>query len=80
MTQIQSGKPIQLQRAQIEELQAVNVMPVLQTSIRNSPRFFAEAGPSGIPAVLQGALNDPVSVELRALTSEFVEAISGQER
>jgi chromosome partitioning protein len=78
MMQIHAGQPILLQRAQIEELREADVMPVMDSSIRNSPRFFAEAGPKGIPAVLDGALNDPVSVEMRALTEEFVTAITGQ--
>jgi len=77
MTQVQSGKPILLHRAQMEEVEEVAVMPIFRATVRNSPRYFAEAGPSGIPAILHGALNDPVSVELRSLTDEFVAAISG---
>jgi len=77
MTQIQAGKPILLQRAQMSEVQEVGVMPIFKSSVRNSPRYFAEAGPSGVPAVLHGPLNDPVSAELRALTEEFVTAIAG---
>lgn len=76
MTQIQSGKPIRLQRVQMEEVQEVDVMPVFSASIRNSPKYFAEAGPTGVPAILHGALNDPVSSELRALTAEFVASLS----
>lgn len=76
MTQIQAGKPILLQRAQMEEVQEVGVMPIFRASIRNSPRYFAEAGPAGIPAVLLGAPNDPVSVELRALTEEFIASLA----
>ena len=77
MTQIQAGKPILLQRAQMSEVQEVGVMPIFKSSVRNSPRYFAEAGPSGVPAILSGPVNDPVSAELRALTEEFVTAIAG---
>ncbi|MEU4240524.1 AAA family ATPase [Actinoplanes sp. NPDC026619] len=78
MMQIHAGQPILLQRTQIEELREADIMPILETSVRNSPRYFAEAGPTGIPAVLHGSANDPVSAELRALTKEFVHAITGR--
>ncbi len=77
MTQIHAGKPILTQRMQIENLREADIMPVFDASVRNSPRYFSDAGADGIPAVLQGALNDPVSVEMRALTEEFVASISG---
>ncbi|WP_157408550.1 hypothetical protein [Actinoplanes sp. N902-109] len=51
-------------------------MPIFEASVRNSPRYFADAGPEGVPAVLQGALSDPVSMELRAPTEEFVTTIT----
>lgn len=77
MTQIHAGKPILTQRMQMENLREADIMPVFEASVRNSPRYFADAGADGIPAVLQGALNDPVGVEMRALTGEFVASISG---
>jgi chromosome partitioning protein len=80
MTQVHSGKPILLQRSSIAELREVDVMPVFDTTVRNSPRYFAEAGPSGIPAILHGAVDDPISVEMRALTDEFVRAVAGESR
>ncbi|HWS35952.1 MAG TPA: AAA family ATPase [Actinoplanes sp.] len=79
MTQIHSGKPILLQRAQMAELREVDVMPIFQSSIRNSPRYFGEAGRSGIPAILQGTIDDPVSAEIRSLTEEFAELLAGRE-
>jgi chromosome partitioning protein len=78
MTQVQSGKPIILQRSQIAELREGDVMPVFEATVRNSPRYFAEAGPTGIPAILHGAVNDPVSVEVRNLTEEFVRVVTGE--
>jgi chromosome partitioning protein len=78
MMQIHAGQPILLQRGQIEELREADIMPIFEASVRNSPRYFAEAGPTGVPAILHGALNDPVSLELRALTGEFIAAITGQ--
>ena len=80
MMQIHAGQPILLQRAQIEELREADIMPILDASVRNSPRYFAEAGPTGVPAILHGAVNDPVSAEIRALTAEFVQAIAGNRR
>jgi chromosome partitioning protein len=77
MTQIHAGKPILTQRTQIENLREADIMPVFEASVRNSPRYFADAGADGVPAVLQGTLDDPVSAELRALTGEFVAALAG---
>ncbi|AGZ44300.1 ParA family protein [Actinoplanes friuliensis] len=77
MTQIHAGQPINTQRMQIENTRALGDMPVFRASVRNSPRYFAEAGPDGVPPVLVGAIDDPVSRELRALSDEFVEAIAG---
>jgi chromosome partitioning protein len=76
MTQIHAGIPIQGQRRQIEEVRAAEVMPVFESSVRNSPRYFADAGENGVPAVVRGAANDPVTVEIRALTEEFVASLS----
>jgi chromosome partitioning protein len=76
MTQIHAGQPILAQRTHIENLQEAAFMPVFNASVRNSPRYFSDAGADGVPAVLQAPLNDPVTVELRALTGEFVAAIA----
>ncbi|MFI5937006.1 ParA family protein [Actinoplanes sp. NPDC051494] len=78
MTQVQSGQPILAQRTPMENLREVGIMPIFDATVRNSPRYFADAGPEGIPAILLGNVNDPVSIELRALTGEFVEAIVGE--
>jgi chromosome partitioning protein len=78
MTQIHAGQPILAQRMHIENLREAAFMPVFDASLRNSPRYFSDAGADGVPAVLQAALNDPVSVELRALTGEFVAAIANR--
>jgi chromosome partitioning protein len=76
MTQIHAGKPISTQRMQIENIRELGDMPVFETSVRNSPRFFAEAGPDGVPPVLRAAPDDAVGHELRALADEFVAAIA----
>lgn len=76
MTQVHAGKPILSQRSQIEEVQETVDIAIFGATVRNSPRYFSEAGPAAIPAILQGAPNDPVTVELRALADEFVHAIS----
>jgi chromosome partitioning protein len=77
MTQVHAGKPILSQRNQIGEVGEAGHMPIFEATVRNSPRYFSDAGPTGIPGVLQGAFNDPVTVELRALTEEFVHALGG---
>jgi chromosome partitioning protein len=76
MTQIHAGQPISTQRMHIENTRELGDMPVFDASIRNSPRYFAEAGPDGVPPILRESMDDPVSRELRALSDEFVEAIS----
>ena len=78
MTQIHAGQPIIAQRMQIEEVRGSVDMPVFQASIRNSPRYFVEAGREGVPAVLTMPVDDVVSRELRALTDEFVAALVGE--
>jgi chromosome partitioning protein len=77
MTQIHAGQPIIAQRMQIEEVGAAIAAPVFRSSIRNSPRYFADAGRDGVPAVLTMPLDDVVSRELRALSAEFVAALAG---
>ena len=76
MTQIHAGKPISTQRMHIENTREIGYMPVFESSIRNSPRFFAEAGPDGVPPILRAAPDDAVGQELRALADEFVVAVS----
>jgi chromosome partitioning protein len=80
MTQVHAGKPILTQRNQIEEVREEGHMPVFEATVRNSPRYFSEAGPMGIPGVLQGALNDPVTVEIRAVAEEFAHALGAGRR
>jgi chromosome partitioning protein len=76
MTQIHAGQPISTQRMQIENTRELGDMPVFEASVRNSPRYFADAGPDGVPPILKTPLDDSVSRELRALADEFVAAIS----
>jgi chromosome partitioning protein len=76
MTQVHAGQPISSQRRQIEEVRLNSSVPVLSATVRNSPRFFGDAGADGVPAIVNGSLNDDVAVEFRALTEEFVGALT----
>ncbi|GAB7037366.1 MULTISPECIES: ParA family protein [Catenuloplanes] len=76
MTQHQIGRPINAQRNQIELVRAQGLARVLQSTIRNNPKYFSEAGENGIPAVLRGSPVDPLTVELRELTEEFLASLS----
>ena len=76
MTQIYAGQPIGGQRMQIDEIRGLGPVPVFETTVRNSPAFFADAGRNGVPAILSGPSSDPASREIRALSDEFVAAVS----
>ncbi len=82
MTQHQIGQPVTAQRNQMEQVRAQNLARVLDTSVRNGPTFFADAGESGVPAVLRGSPSNPSTVELKALTEEFIASLAekGQSR
>jgi chromosome partitioning protein len=76
MTHIHDGRPINAQRNQIAQVYAEGITRVFRATVRNSARFFAEAGESGVPAVLRGAQSDLLTVELRALTDEILSALT----
>ncbi|WP_306209017.1 ParA family protein [Actinoplanes sp. RD1] len=78
MTQVRSEQPIIAQRTPMENLREAGIMPIFGSSVRNSPQYFAESGERGVPAILRGPLDHPVSQEMRALIGEFVEAVAGE--
>lgn len=78
MIQTYAGRPIAAQQNYIEQVRLNSAVPVLNGTLRNSPRHFSDAGESGVPAMLAAALDDEVAVEFRRLTEEIVEALGSR--
>ena len=79
MTQIYAGKPIGSQRMQIDEIRGLGEVDVFETTVRNSPAYFADAGRQGVPAILSESASDPISREIQDLAQEFIAAITGRQ-
>lgn len=75
MVQIYSQRVTLAQQRYIDEAQLNSVVPVLQTTIRNSPRHFGGSGEDGVPAMLQGPANDEVSAEFGRLADEILSPV-----
>lgn len=77
MVKFYANKPIGTQQYYIEEVRLNGQIPVLNGMMRDSPRYFGDAGESGIPAVLRAPVTDEVVVEFRRLTTEVLDAVGG---
>lgn len=75
MVKIYANKPIGAQQYYIEEIRLNGQIPVLEGTMRDSPRHFGDAGESGIPAVLRAPVTDEVVVEFRRLTTEILDSV-----
>lgn len=75
MVKFYANKPIGTQQYYIEEVRLNSQMPVLNGMMRDSPRYFGDAGESGVPAVLRAPVTDEVVVEFRRLTTEVLGAV-----
>jgi chromosome partitioning protein len=80
MVKIYANKPIATQQNYIEEVRLNSQLPVLNSMVRDSPRHFGDAGPSGVPAILRAPLDDEVAVEFRALAKEVLDGLGGGPR
>jgi chromosome partitioning protein len=80
MVKIYANKPIGTQQYYIEDVRLNGQLPVLNGTMRDSPRYFGDAGESGIPAVLKAPVTDDVVVEFRKLTTEILDAVAGAAR
>ncbi len=75
MVKIYSNKPVGAQQYYIEEVRLNGQIPVLNGTLRDSPRHFGDAGERGVPAVLGAPVTDDVVVEFRKLTTEILDAV-----
>ncbi|WP_067497513.1 ParA family protein [Actinoplanes sp. TFC3] len=75
MVKIYASKPIGTQQYYIEEIRQNSQMPVLAGTMRDSPRYFGDAGESGVPAVLRAPVTDEVVAEFQTLTTEILEGV-----
>lgn len=75
MVQIYAQQVTLAQNTYISEVRLNSEVPVLKSTIRNSPRHFGDAGESGVPAMLRTTGNDEVVNEFAQLTDEFLGAL-----
>ncbi|WP_230862301.1 ParA family protein [Amycolatopsis camponoti] len=75
MVQIYSQQVVAGQQAYIDQVGLNSQVPVLKTTIRNSPRDFGDAGQGGVPAMLRPAVRDDVVREFDELTDEVLSAL-----
>jgi chromosome partitioning protein len=75
MVKYYAGQPIGTQKYYIEDVRLNSEMNVLAGAVRDSPRYFGDAGESGVPAILRAPVTDEVVVEFRRLTTEILDSI-----
>ncbi|MBU2668392.1 AAA family ATPase [Actinoplanes bogorensis] len=80
MVKIYAGKPIATQQYYMEDVRVNANMDVLGGTMRDSPKYFGDAGESGVPAVLRAPVTDDVVVEFRKLATEILDGIGGKAR
>jgi chromosome partitioning protein len=76
MVQIYSQQVTLAQHAYIEEVRLNSRVPVLKSTMRNSPRHFGNAGEGGVPAMLRTNDNDEVGTEFDGLVDEVLGALA----
>ncbi|MFI7673447.1 ParA family protein [Actinophytocola sp. NPDC049390] len=76
MVQIYARQVTLAQHAYIEEVRVNSRVPVLASTVRNSPRHFGDAGESGVPAMLRATGKDEVVREFDQLTDEVLGALA----
>jgi chromosome partitioning protein len=75
MVKIYANQPIGTQQYYMEDVRQNVDMHVLSGMMRDSPRYFGDAGESGVPAVLRAPMAEDVAIEFRRLTSEILDAV-----
>lgn len=75
MVKFYANKPIGTQQYYIEETRANSQIPVLDGMMRDSPKYFGDAGASGVPAVLHAPVTDEVALKFRQLTTEILDGL-----
>jgi chromosome partitioning protein len=76
MVQIYAQQVTTSQSAYIDSVRVNSQVPVLESSIRNSPHHFSDSGESGVPAMLRAASKDNVVREFDQLTDEVLGALA----
>ena len=76
MVQIYSQQVTLAQHNYIEQVRLNSQVPVLESTIRNSPRHFGDAGESGVPAMLRATGKDEVVREFDELADEVLGALT----
>lgn len=76
MVQIYSQQVTLAQHRYIEEVRESSRVPVLKSTIRNSPKHFGNAGESGVPAMLHNTGTDEVVKEFDQLADEILGALA----
>ncbi|MER7010863.1 AAA family ATPase [Saccharopolyspora sp. NPDC000359] len=76
MVQIYSQQVTAAQHAYIQEVQLNSRVPVLKSSVRNSPRHFGSSGESGVPAMLRASSKDEVVKEFNQLVDEVLSSLA----
>ncbi|WFE27826.1 AAA family ATPase [Solwaraspora sp. WMMD791] len=75
MVKFHAKKPIGAQRYYMEDVRLNSDILPLNGMIRDSPRYFGDAGEGGVPAVLRAPVTDDVVVEFRKLTTEILDSV-----
>ncbi|MFE9320014.1 ParA family protein [Nocardia sp. NPDC052278] len=76
MVQIYSQQVTLAQHRYIEEVRESSRVPVLKSTIRNSPKHFGNAGESGVPPMLHTTGKDEVVKEFDQLADEVLGALA----
>ncbi|MFL6126113.1 ParA family protein [Actinophytocola sp.] len=76
MVQVYAQEVIFTQHGYIQEVRLNSRVPVLQSTIRNSPRHFGNSGESGVPAMLRTTGKDEIVREFDKLADEFLGALA----
>ncbi len=75
MVQIYSQQLTLAQHAYVQEVRLNSRVPVLKSTVRNSPKHFGDAGENGVPAMLRTRTKDDVVKEFDHLTDEVLGAL-----
>jgi chromosome partitioning protein len=75
MVHIYSQQVTLAQHSYIEEVRLNSRVPVLESTVRNNPSEFADAGESGVPAMLRRRARQDLVEEFDQLTDEVLRAL-----
>jgi chromosome partitioning protein len=73
MVQLRADEPIKANRTFIEEVQALEGVPVFDCMIRLNTALFAMASRDGVPVSVKSSVPAHIALELDDLAQEFIE-------